>query len=380
MTARFGYGFEERGENSPSTQLARAYFLALLSQLKPEVVPALFDVADQPFLKFLTSNEDEIQTIKRNIEPVPYSMHTAIRIFTSGGFANRNGGGALNDALRKWAGDWNLTDDWCLEHAFKTLRGHYLSPSDHSYQDAWHNAHVELEIESLCIHAATDVDKLREIGLGTFSFKHEEIDFTVEGPLLQSIADFKQVVEKKFKDTGGQDTKGARRELQYQVDKYLEKVRKAAKELNLAYPPRKLTTEHFKWLIEHQIPPRMTVPKICEQYGLPLKTIADGLKSARKLIHLSPPTKSLKGRKTGKGGTRKLTKREEDNRQRRLSKFIEALGKVVNIEIQAEAARAIGVSENYFRREWVPGMIEEAGCSNYESLVRWALAQAQKHH
>jgi hypothetical protein len=170
-----------------------------------------------------------------------------------------------------------------------TLRGRHINSSYHSQQDAWHSAHVELEMDSLCLHAATDAEKLREAGLSNFSFKYEEIEFTVEGPLLAFVANFKQEVNRKFKAAGGRDVRGARTALQLKVDEYLEKVSKVAQEQKLVEPSIYWAKEdHFKWLIYFQIPPdRKTFSELSRAFQKDRKSVKGGVKSAATLIGLT---------------------------------------------------------------------------------------------
>lgn len=149
MAIRFGLGLEERGDVSPSTRHARAFFLGQLLELKGEAVAALFERARLPFHEFLTSSREEILSLNNELEASTDDTGAAVRLFISNwsGVRRRSRAGALCEVLQKWAGDWNLTDEWCLDHAVAALREQHLGSL--SAEEAWREAiGVELTLNS----------------------------------------------------------------------------------------------------------------------------------------------------------------------------------------------------------------------------------------
>jgi hypothetical protein len=43
---RFGFGYEKKSDNSPSTETARAEFLSLILEVKPDVISTLFNIEE----------------------------------------------------------------------------------------------------------------------------------------------------------------------------------------------------------------------------------------------------------------------------------------------------------------------------------------------
>ena len=286
MTRRFGLGFEPKSEISPSTQDARAFFLELLPKLKEEVMLSLFELAHQPFLEFLTDSQDEILSINSNIGSLTKITDTAIRIFISSWSAleRQQSSGAVCDALRNWADCWNLTENWCLYHAVSTLREQHLQGL--SIDDAWHEAiGFELKLGSVCTQSVF-ADEFRERGLDKFTFKYEGVEFTMEGPLFKSTAQFKQEVTGMFEAAGGRHVWGAQTALKHRLKEYLRKVNQVAEEKSLTGPPVRSAEDHFEWLIRFQIPLFMKYREIARDCGRHEKTIRKGIEDVAKLIGL----------------------------------------------------------------------------------------------
>jgi hypothetical protein len=385
MKTRFGSGFEKKSELSPSTQDARAHFLGLLPSLKEKVVPHLFEIAYQPFLDFINASQKEIADIARDleIEPSDSTTEQAVRLFIFGWHTLHKVDGArlLTRTVRAWGTDLNLADDWCLDHAVKTLRSYYLGQPSYNYLDAWHDTTAERRLDSLLIHDV-DIGEFKNAGLDKFHFKYEGIEFRVEGPFFKSTPEFRQGVKQAFIAAGGKNDWGALQVFDLELNEYLQKVISLAEKLNLKEPSARWATEnHFMWLIEYQIPERLDENTISQKYSVPQKTVDDGIKAACRLIGLSKPAESLKGRKRGKGGTRKLSQREETAKKARLSRFINACEKVSDPENRAAMARALGLSDNYFRRVWIPYLIDKSGCRDYGELIqRKTIVEMKRRH
>lgn len=302
MTKRFGLGFETNSGASPSTQRARAFFLELLPQLKAEVVPALFETARQPFLEFLTDSRDKILSIDSDLESSTEPTDTAVRLFISSYAVLRRQkkAAALRSALQKWANDWNLTDDWCMDYAVAVLREQHLGTLD-AY-DAWHESvTIQLELDSVCVQGAFN-EEFSKRCLDKFSFTYEEKSFTIEGPMFMSIPEFKQEVERTFEAAGVQYIRGGRTALKHKLDEYLKKVNKVKEELSFMEATARPSESHFEWLVRYQIPPVMRYREIGRHYGRDEKTVRDGVQDVAKLIGLklrSPEEDKHPGRPKG---------------------------------------------------------------------------------
>jgi hypothetical protein len=189
-----------------STQGARGYFLSLIPRLRESVLLDLFDAAYRPFLEFLTDTREELLSIGSTLESdlqedpnfTPETMvDTAVGIFLPGLYVlgSRTGANSLDSALRGWSARWNLTSDWCLNHALITLREHHLATwktntfDEYNFLLAWDTA-IGLESVALLLsHPAFTGDIAEE--LCEFRFKYKKLDFTVPGPFSMSVPDLK---------------------------------------------------------------------------------------------------------------------------------------------------------------------------------------------
>jgi hypothetical protein len=292
MTLRFGLGFEEKSEVSPSTQHARASFLMLLPRLKPGVVPALFKSTRLPFLNFIKNSEDEIHSINSDLASAADSTEdeekdSAIRIFVRGWWSltKQRRALGLRRILRKWAYDHNLNKDWCLDHAVSVLREQRLGALDNA--GVWHDAIImELKLGSISIQDVF-TEKFRREGLDKYSFNYDGISFTVEGPMFISVPEFKQQVEQAFSAAGGHRERGAKTALQHTCNDYLDKVIKFAGKQNFTEPQVRWAEDHFTWLVQHLVPPdRKTVRELSIETGKDRKTVREGINDVAKLIGL----------------------------------------------------------------------------------------------
>lgn len=287
MTTRFGYGFERKSANSPSTQCAQAFFLKLLPQLEKEVLISLFDTAYTPFREFLSNHQDEILLIKSRIEPAPFSMDTATRIFIHSWSALQQEKLAdqLCLALRGWARSWNLTTDWCLNHAVLTLR-----------DQSWDNALFWLETEP--IFSQYELTKGLKKDLAEFTFNYEDLHITVEGPFFKPLAQFTQDVKHSFAASRGSTVRGARKALGFELRLYLDKVAKANKSLKLSPPPVRWTPHHFEWLIGYQVD-HMSYREIGRTFHKDEATVREGTKNVARLVGLTLRCAKHPGRPKG---------------------------------------------------------------------------------
>ncbi len=326
-STRFGFGFERESSSNASTQQAQAFFLKLLPQLRKDVTLSLFDSSYKHFVTFLNSHQDEVNSIKERIEPSSYPLDSAIRIFIYGWSAIKRYEAAapLHGALYGWANKWNLTDEWCLNHAIATLREQHIScldlglPHARFTSEAWETARV-YGPSSEAIFSQHEVnEQLRKEGLGDFAFQSELIPFNVEGPFFKSPTEFWREVILRFQVEGGQSIKGERKRLDYQIDSYLKRFENAAKRLKLNQTRVRWADEdHFVWLINYQCPPCKGYREIGKAIAKHEKTIREGVQGVAQRIGLTlrsaEPDKRL-GRPKG-ARDKKPRHRVESRRQK----------------------------------------------------------------
>lgn len=324
---RFGFGPEKKSANSPSTQHARAFFLELLPRLRNEVTTTLFDIAYHPFVSFLYAHQDEILSIKRNIEPAPFPTDTAIRIFVYGWSAleHRENASVLCNAFAEWGNRWNLTDEWCLNHAVVTLRDQHLSclgsgmPHPRFTEESWRTALFWPESEAIFTQAEI-LQSFGEKGLHEFTFEYEQMRFAVEGPVFKPDGQFKQEVRREFKALGGPTLRGAATSLEHRLRDYLEKVGKARSALDLKESSLRWAAEdHFNWLVHYQLPACKTYREIAREIEKDEKTVREGVQRAASLIDLTlRSSEADKHLGRPKGAKDKAPRRRVDRRREKV--------------------------------------------------------------
>ncbi|HEY5885436.1 MAG TPA: hypothetical protein VIT88_12150 [Pyrinomonadaceae bacterium] len=312
QTRRFGFGYETNSSLRPSTETARAEFLALVLEIKPEVVQGLFQATYPHFCALLSENEDLIAALCHSLESeIPqqnyilrqpkYIRRNAIRKFIRNwhSLLERGEADSLKVAVRGWATEHNLTADWCLDHALDFLREFEAS----DYRElalqspealflpevitrAWQSALTNRRLGALGMQYQSNSD-VEERGVFSFVFEHERFRLELPGPFNRPIPAFKEEVEKQFVALGGPSIRGARKALQYKLADYLESVRSTTTELGLKQPPvRWAAGEHFKWLINYQITPCMKYREIARMTGRDEKTIREGIQDIARLVGL----------------------------------------------------------------------------------------------
>lgn len=395
MIKRFGY--EKKSKDSPFIQAARSYYLGLIPGLKPYVIQTLLLAAFQSFNALLLNSKNAIDSIYKLVEsealePIlrtPQAVkEQALKRFVPDwcSLQRIKGARAFRQVLQDWAQEQNLTDDWCLDHAVSFLR-HFIAKADRiNWQILEQHPHVykyyldKIKAESwLCAIRERDDAALltqfksnkvfEESDVYSFLFKYKDLEIAESGPFYRPTSDFNKEVKERFEMLGGRNIKGARKALGQQKTLYLQKVKKVAKKTLKEPPARRRTEDHLKWLIEYQVPERLSVPQLLKKYRLPFKTVDSGIKAARKLIQLSPPTKSFKGRKLGKGGPRKPTLKERKRNLAQLEGIIKAFESLRQPEIRSRVAREVQISPNHFRSSVIPRLLEQTRCRDYEALL-----------
>jgi hypothetical protein len=343
-TKRFGFGYEKKSSNCPSTETARAEFLSLVLEITPDVVSSLFNAAYPQFCSLIAGNEDliaslcysvesEIPEENYNLRQPKYIRPWAIKRFIPNWHSvkQRADADSLQVAFKNWARGYNLTADWCLDHALDFLREFEASeykefafrvPDPHLLVDlirrAWQSASVNRHCHALGTQYHSNAD-VEERGVFSFIFEYERIRFEVPGPFNKFIPAFKQEVEKSFIALGGPSIPGAREALRYKLPTYLEEVEKVRKELGLEEPPVRWTADdHFRWLINYQIT-CMNYREIGRIAGKNDKTVREGIQDVAELIGLklrSAQADKYRGRP--KGAKDKAPRRRIDRRREKV--------------------------------------------------------------
>jgi hypothetical protein len=339
-TKRFGFGYEKKSSNSPSTEIARAEFLSLVLEIEPDVVSSLFNAAYPHFCSLIAGHEDLITSLCHSLElEIPeenyilrqpkYIRQWAIKRFIPNwhSLKQRDDAGSLQVAFKHWARDHNLTADWCLDHALDFLREFEASeykelafrvpPPDllvDLIRRAWQSALVNRHCHALGTQYHSNVD-VEERGVFSFIFEYGSIRFEVPGPFNKFIPAFKEEVEKRFVALGGPSIPGAREALRYKLPTYLEEVERVRKELRLEEPPVRWTADiHFRWLINYQIT-CVNYREIGRIAGKNEKTVREGIQDVAKLIGLKlRSAQADKHRGWPKGAKDKSPRRRVDRR------------------------------------------------------------------
>lgn len=316
MVKRFGYGFEKESAGSPSTQLARAYFLELIFELRPNVVLTLFRTAYIPFSELLKNRQGDINTIGESLESeLSESGYVsqrvvrkhAIRRFISGwqSLQRMEAAGSLCQVIQGWARSQNLMVDWCLDHAL-TVLGEFEARAGEIVRLSSRPAVQRCRLAELMLESwrlAVTRQRLRAIDVQyksiaefeehvskvlEFTFKYENIELLpITGPIYKSIPEFRQEVKERFEALGGKIVRGAGKALKLEMDSYLEKVKEMMRRAGFKKPTVRWAEEHFKWLIEYQIPPTKQYRKIAKEVRKDESTIREGIANASALIGLT---------------------------------------------------------------------------------------------
>lgn len=341
-TKRFGFGYEKKSANSPSSETARAEFLSLVLEIKPDVVSSIFNTAYHHFASLIAENEDLIASLCHSLESeIPKEAYhlrqprdirqRAIKRFIPNwhSLQQRDDADLMQAAFENWARDHNLTVDWCLDHALDFLHEFegsehrelaFRFPNAHLLRDlirrAWQSALVNRHCHALGTQYQSNVE-VEERGVFSFILEYDRIRFEVPGPFNKFIPSFKEEVEKSFVASGGPSIPGARKALRYRLAAYLEEVERVRKELGLEEPPVRWTADdHFRWLINYQITPCMNYREIGRIADKDEKTIREGTQDVADLIGLklrSADSDKYRGRP--KGSKDKAPRRRVDRRR-----------------------------------------------------------------
>jgi hypothetical protein len=315
-TERIGFGYEKKAPNSRSVQASRAVVLSIVLNRRPDIVFSLFERALEPFKNLLETNASPIGLISESISAaIPkanyilrqpqFIRERAVRRFIPNVRSLKSNEAAqpLLEALNNWAQNNNLMDGWCRDHALATFRAWDVADDknlaialarEHDthclravVKKSWLRALVERQLSGLTIQFQSFAE-VEERGVFSFTFQHEKVEFSVPGPFSRSRSEFRRQVQQAFEAGGGGTIRGARKVLQSQLQSYLQQVDKVTEELGLVESrSRWAVDEHFKWLLEYQLPPVKTFRELGREFHKDEKTVREGIRKAAQLVGLS---------------------------------------------------------------------------------------------
>jgi hypothetical protein len=218
--------------------------------------------------------------------------------------------------LEKWAQEYNLKTDWCLDHAVNALRG-WLYEDDMRFVDKFPSLLERTlisgwldDLTRVEFHLAFSRYELQAIALSSDSGDPPQLVFEWKGMRFETAGwnyvregkkDWRGRVEQeydRFKDqrkAGGQPVPvgsltALRKVMAAHVNEQDAAKRTAVKEHGLVKRPRNYADhaleDHIKWLIMYQIPPCQKYGEIAELFGKGRVTIRKSVEAAAKRIDL----------------------------------------------------------------------------------------------
>lgn len=221
----------------------------------------------QPLIRELNEPPDKGRFI-----PNEFYLHTEL----SGDLKNlRDKLSNLEDALCRWSERFNLTDEWCLDHALQTL-AHWVSSGELENFD-W-----QYKLKSY------DFEESNGDGIRTFKY-------LAWNPEADTWSSYKQRTEKALAE---------------ELANYRKQVEQSVKASKQYIAREKTSGEHYKWLIYFQIE-GLTVEGVIIKYQLKghripsRSSVSEAIYSLASLIDLTPHTE-IKSRERKKA-------RQKDN-------------------------------------------------------------------
>jgi len=314
VTQTFEFGFETQSARRPSVQSARHEFLSGIARLKGHTVLDLFASAYQPYTELITRKSNQIQTISNDLESqIPASNYIlrqpefirerAIKTIMPDWRALQKvqDADALCLSLRTWSERNNLIDEWCLDHAVLFLRAWdgsdekkmaiALLPDPHYLltviNRCWQSALLDGRLRGLANQFQTS-SEIERLGLLSYVFKYDAVEFRVTGPFSKSIAAFKREVYQEFQTRDGKSVRGAKKALDFKLGAYLNKIRPVTTRLGMKAPHTRWAMHgHLNWLVQYQVPPNKTFREVARQVGKHERTIRDGIRVAANFIGIT---------------------------------------------------------------------------------------------
>lgn len=231
---------------SSDVELALHYFtLMYWRNLQSPLFPAFFEVIKEP------PNKDRII---KNEFPISTERSANSQANLSKKLSN------LEKALHRWSGLFNLTDEWCLDHALQTL-AQWMNPNELEKLDWQYNL------------KRYDIKESNGDNIRTFKY-------LVWNPEADTWSSYKQRTEKALAE---------------ELANYRKQVEQSVR-TNKQYVAREKTSgEHYKWLVHFQIE-GLTVEKLLIKYqrkGHKIRSrssVTEAIYSLARLIDLTPHT------------------------------------------------------------------------------------------
>lgn len=378
--------YENSRLRSPATNQARRTFFSLIDGFKVQEKPSIefksnapADLARQVLPHFtacvlihfaLDKNLAEkshaalYRHVKTNLTPAD------VRNFLPNQSVLKAESPQTHKKLTSWAKKWNLLESknyWSLDLALEALCHWLFDPGAREF-NLWHRAFPNKTMSAMWDEVIAHT-KWKQFSFKPKGKKLKRYSFSSRGwnPLLEAIEEWNNLVDTWFEDKfKGQHLpvgiKGAFRE-QKRNHILLTKQRRGLKPT-----PEKRYLLHFLWAVHFQVG-GLLLEDVCKLYDKPSKTVSDGINRTLELIGLTK-RKIHGGRKIGTRRARQLSQREESNKKSRLSRFLQASYQVNNHENKAEWARAIGISPEWFRADWVPFLMAELRCGDFNAVIR----------
>lgn len=396
---------------SPSVQKARLIFLRLLDGFKPlptsettfkNVAPA--SLHDDVFLSFTALVIDRFwEALFSETPSSSYSSSAAIYLHLRNTLTPEEVQGFIpnhstlerespttHEKLVGWARRLNIDCDWCLDFAVEAMRSWLFDMGGREFK-LWGRA-IKSDSHSFVWDAV--IEHITEEQLnGNFSFVCGDVTFSADSwnYRLEEADEWRGKITGRFLtelrsriDADNIFPRGFLSKLVSRFEKEVEKhIREAIaniKEQGYIRSTQVSDYSQFAWTICYQVL-GMKLLDVSREFNQPQKTVEEGINRTLTLLGLKKRPRGKPGRRPSVvRGTRRLSLREEINKKTRLMKFIESYESVNNPEIKAAIARKIGVSEDYFRRVWVPHLLDITGCKDYETLIQRSTITAIKRH
>jgi hypothetical protein len=297
--------------------------------------------------------------------------------------------GPLRKSIIEWSRVWSLNADWCRDFGVVALCD-WLEDRYLQYQLQWSERYLSFRNAIWTVHredfwgtydlitVSEEHEGLQSLLGVKFKFSWENLSFQHIrwNPLARYKDEWEEECEKEFKaylrrrdEREETVPKGVLVKYRAVRTKYVKKIDTAAREAVLARTPRRWADDHLAYAVHFHVQ-KWSLSKIAKTYSKSKSAIAEGIDVTLNMIGLTKRPENRAGRKRGTKSPRRLSAHERADKLARLPKFIKPLENVNDPQNKAEVARAIKVSENYFRRVSIPELIKRAGCRDYHSLVR----------
>ena len=325
-----GWSLEEDSSLSDSLKKDRDLFFHMIQYIRPQVLTSLLSVV---FPAYVTSVSDIFKKHVREF-PFPTSMTWAERLQSLRKLSELEVRATINtwsglqslksqpikklcQQLELWGKQYNLEEDWCYDHAIRTLRswlfnpnvcwlGQPPSPPEILGSESTLTWSDELNLD-LHWRRFFLTDKVYPTGPLPFTFQYREFSFKIRGwdflqeeaqyfewfvmrELDKSIYQHEEEMEKRYRAEQGKETSGntttrilqefrgfrtsvrtrARKALASYMKEQVTVRNDSIEKYALVKPPRHYArdrVDELTWLVHYQIPPCKTYKEIAGKYA-----------------------------------------------------------------------------------------------------------------